>query len=85
MSGIEHANTLVNPKGLRPFGPIAVRWNATHRDWCATNTVDKGWRSTVHLHHKRLACVLGKLNVRVVAVKCDDASMYYLCEPGERQ
>lgn len=83
MTAIEYANTMTNPKGIKPFGPISVRWNRARRDWCATNTIDKGWDSCVHIHAKRLADVLARLNVDVVGIRCDDASMYYLCEPSK--
>lgn len=81
MTPVQFANTLTNPAGMTPFGSIAVRWDGTRRDWCATNTIEKGWASC-SIVWGNLPHVLGKLNVRVVAVKCDDHSMYFLCEPG---
>ena len=84
MNAIEYANKLTNPDGIRPFCNIAIRWCAGTREWLAMNTIENGWSSSAPLAAKRLPDLLGRLDVTVVAIKCDAVSVYYLCEPAAK-
>jgi hypothetical protein len=80
MTPLEYANTLTSDRGTTPARDIAVRWHGPTRTWNATNTIEKGWSSTAYIRGT-LPHVLGRLNVIVTAIKCDDCSMYFHCVP----
>ncbi len=81
MTPLQQLNTLTNPAGLTPFGPIAVRRDRKG-EWHAMNRIDRGFSSFAR-YSGRVEAVLGRLNVRVAAVKSDEHSTYLLCEPGK--
>lgn len=84
MTMIEQANTLTNAAGMTPFEAIAVRREKGSGKWCAMNRMERGFYGFCFAYGT-MGEVLSCLNVTVTAVKCDQHSVYLLCEPGKRR